>query len=153
LLVQATYSIRRLPTQITASTYSRRSSTVSTVRKSQASVTAACWRRNERQSSRSRRGAGGTPASWSTLRTSVAETSTPSLRSSADDPQIAPRVVLAREPQDQLAQVDVDRRTTGTPVRVRPLASDESPMPTQQGLRPDHKRSPRSTWQHPAEGR
>jgi hypothetical protein len=36
-------------------TYNRRSHTVSTVRKSQASVGEACWRRNERQSSRSRR--------------------------------------------------------------------------------------------------
>jgi hypothetical protein len=45
------------------STYKRRSKTVSTVRKSQASVVAACWRRNERQSGWSRCGAGGMPAS------------------------------------------------------------------------------------------
>jgi hypothetical protein len=48
LLVQATYSIRRLPRQMKTSTYSRRSSTVPTVRKSQAIVVAACWRRNDR---------------------------------------------------------------------------------------------------------
>jgi hypothetical protein len=44
LLVQATYSIRRVPMQMTASTYRRRSKTVSTVKKSQASVVAACSR-------------------------------------------------------------------------------------------------------------
>jgi hypothetical protein len=55
---------------------------VDEVRKSQASVVAACWRTNERQSSCPRRGAGGTPAALSTFRTSVAETSIPSLRSS-----------------------------------------------------------------------
>jgi ribosomal protein L44E len=44
--------------QMKTSTYSRRSKTVSTVRKSQASVVAACWRRNERQSS----GHAGVPA-------------------------------------------------------------------------------------------
>jgi hypothetical protein len=82
LLVHAKYSIRRLPMQMKTSTYSRRSNTVSTVRKSQASVVAACWRRNDRQSSRSRSGRGWTPAAFRTLRTSVAETSMPSLRSS-----------------------------------------------------------------------
>jgi hypothetical protein len=45
LLVQAMYSMRRVPMQMNTSTYSRRSRTVSTVRKSQASVVAACWRR------------------------------------------------------------------------------------------------------------
>src|SRR6266540_4217352 len=73
---------RLLPMQMKTSTYSRRSNTVSTVRKSQASVVAACWRRNDRQSSRSRSGAGGTPAACRMLRTRVAETSMPSLRSS-----------------------------------------------------------------------
>jgi hypothetical protein len=64
------------------STYSRRSQTVSTVKKSQARVLAACWRRKARQLGRSRCGAGGTPARASTLRTSVADTLTPRLRSS-----------------------------------------------------------------------
>jgi hypothetical protein len=82
LLVQAACSIRRLPMQMNTSTNSRRSKTVSTVRKSHESVVAACWRRNERQSGWSRCGAGATPAALNTLRTSVAETSTPSLRNS-----------------------------------------------------------------------
>src|SRR5262245_53059069 len=51
-------------------------------RKSQARIDSPCWRRKARQLCRSRRGAGGMPASASTLRTSVAKTSMPSLRSS-----------------------------------------------------------------------
>jgi hypothetical protein len=43
LLVQATYSSRRVPIEMKKSTYSRCSQTVSTVKKSQASVEAACW--------------------------------------------------------------------------------------------------------------
>src|SRR4051794_24256639 len=43
-------------------TYSRCTVTVSTVKKSHASMDAACSRRNARQLSRSRSGAGGTPA-------------------------------------------------------------------------------------------
>jgi hypothetical protein len=42
LLVQATDSIRRLPMQMQTSTYTRWSKTLSTVRKSQASIVAAC---------------------------------------------------------------------------------------------------------------
>jgi hypothetical protein len=55
---------------------------VSTVKKSQPSIDSPCWRRNARQLSRSRCGAGGIPASASTLRTSVADTLMLSLRSS-----------------------------------------------------------------------
>jgi hypothetical protein len=47
------------------------------MRKSQASVLAACWRRNARQVERARSGAGWRPAASSTLRTEVAETATP----------------------------------------------------------------------------
>ena len=82
LLVQATYSIRRLLIERKTSTYSRRSQTVSTLKKSQARIVSPCARKNERQLSRSRCGAGGTPAAASTVRTSVADTLMPSLRSS-----------------------------------------------------------------------
>src|SRR6266571_4364509 len=127
------------------STYSRRSKTVSTLRKSQASVVAACWRRNERQSSSPRSGAGGTPEARRTLRTSVAETSMPlELAQLADDPDIAPGNVLARQPQNQLAHFVVDRWAAGTPMRVRPVVGDESPMPAQKRLRSDHERRPRA---------
>src|SRR6266540_484459 len=55
---------------------------VAIVEKSQASVLAACWRRNDRHGWRPRSGAGGTSASLSTLRTVVEETASPSSLSS-----------------------------------------------------------------------
>jgi outer membrane protein TolC len=82
LLVQATYSTRRVPIETKNSTYNRRSQTVSTVNKSEARIEFPCWRRNERQLEAARSGAGGMPARASTLRTSVAETVIPSLRNS-----------------------------------------------------------------------
>jgi len=80
--VQATYSTRRVPTETKNSTYSRRSQTVSTVKKSQARIVLPCWRRNDRQLEAPRSGAGGVPARASTFRTNVADTRIPSLRSS-----------------------------------------------------------------------
>jgi hypothetical protein len=52
---------RRLSSWMTNSTYSRRRSTVSTVKKSQARMPAACRRRNHRQMVGARRGAGSMP--------------------------------------------------------------------------------------------
>src|SRR5665647_3799750 len=49
LLVQARYSTLRVPIETKNNTYSRRSQTVSTVKKSHASTVSACSRRNERQ--------------------------------------------------------------------------------------------------------
>jgi hypothetical protein len=43
------------------STYSRRSQTVSTVKKSHATIPVACWRKNHRQDLAARRGAGSSP--------------------------------------------------------------------------------------------
>ena len=82
LLVQARYSTLRVPIETKNNTYSRRSQTVSTVKKSHASTVSACSRRNERQLGPARSGVGGIPARASTFRTSVAETLIPSLRSS-----------------------------------------------------------------------
>jgi hypothetical protein len=82
LLVQAKYSIRRLPIERKTSTYRRRSQTVSTVKKSHVKIDSPCSRRNARHDCRSRCGAGGTPALLRMLRTDVADTATPSLRSS-----------------------------------------------------------------------
>jgi hypothetical protein len=74
LLVQARYSTLRVPIETKNNTYSRRSQTVSTVKKSHASTVSTCSRRNERQLGPARSGAGGIPARASTFRTSVAET-------------------------------------------------------------------------------
>ena len=47
--------------------------------------------------------------------------------------------VLAREPQDQLAHLAVERRPAGPPVRVCPAARDEPSVPAQQRLRRDEE--------------
>jgi hypothetical protein len=66
-----------------ASTYSRFSQTVSTVKKSQARIPAACWRRNARHVLLpARRGAGSRPWRRSVTLIAVAETDTPSRNSS-----------------------------------------------------------------------
>jgi hypothetical protein len=64
------------------STYSRRSQMVSTVKKSQARIPAACWRRNARQIVVAGRGAGSSPWRRSVVRIAVAETCAPSCCSS-----------------------------------------------------------------------
>jgi hypothetical protein len=64
---------RRMPSSMKNSTYSRRSQMVSTVKKSQARMPAACRRRNDRQVVEARRGAGSTPWARSTRRMELAE--------------------------------------------------------------------------------
>src|SRR6266516_638524 len=132
LLVHATYSIRRLPMQMNTSTYSRRSSTVSTVRKSQASVVAACARRNERQSSLAALGCRRNTGGLEQVAHQRGGDVDPELAQFADDPDVTPAAVLVRQPQDQLAHLAVDRRSTGTPVRVRPVFGNQLPVPAQE---------------------
>ena len=64
------------------STYTRRRKTVSTVKKSHATIPAACWRRNDRQFAAPRRGAGSRPWAHRILRIELAETPTPRRNSS-----------------------------------------------------------------------
>ena len=52
---------RRLASSTKNSTYTRRKKTVSTVKKSHATIPVACWRRNDRQLVWTRRGAGSRP--------------------------------------------------------------------------------------------
>jgi hypothetical protein len=73
---------RRVSSSMKNSTYSRRSQIVSTVKKSQATISAACWRRNTRQVVVARRGAGSSPWRRSVVRIAVAETRIPSRWSS-----------------------------------------------------------------------
>jgi hypothetical protein len=72
----------RLLHSMSTSTYSRRSSTVSTETKSHATMPAAWARRKSRQLSEARRGAGDTPASWSTFHTVLGASLKPSRASS-----------------------------------------------------------------------
>ena len=73
---------RRLSSSMKNSTYNRRSHTVSTVKKSQATIPAACWRRNARQVMAARRGAGSSPWRRRVVQITVAETRTPRCSSS-----------------------------------------------------------------------
>jgi hypothetical protein len=50
------------------------------------------------------------------------------------DPRVAPTLVFAREAEYELTHLIVDRRTAWAPPRLRPLASDQLTMPTQQCL-------------------
>ncbi len=52
----------------------------------------------------------------------------------ADDPFVSPVRVLPRETQDQLAERALEPRSPGPPVRVRPPARDQLPMPAKQRL-------------------
>ncbi len=73
---------RREPCSIQNSTYSVRSQTVSTVKKSQASTPCACARKNSAQDGPVRRGAGPNPYRRRSVRIVVAPTRTPRLRNS-----------------------------------------------------------------------
>lgn len=68
---------RRLPISMKKSTYSRRSAIVSTVKKSTASMLAACARKNAHQERPPREPAGPRPASRRIFFTVVADTATP----------------------------------------------------------------------------
>jgi hypothetical protein len=73
---------RRVLCSMKNKTYSRRSQIVSTVKKSHATIPAACRRRNARHEVATRRGAGSSPWRRSVVRIAVADTCTPSRRSS-----------------------------------------------------------------------
>jgi hypothetical protein len=60
----------------------RRRKIVSTVKKSHATIPAACWRKNDRQLDGARRGAGSRPWARSTRRIELGDTRTPSRNSS-----------------------------------------------------------------------
>ena len=132
-------------------TWSRCRNAVSTVRKSQASALAACWRRNARHDGRARSGAGGRPAPISTLRTEVAETVTPRPLSSPTMRRYPPwRFSRA----SRRIRVRSDRSSGGRPgalVRICPASCDKLAMPAQQRLRLHRKARPRPPRQRAAQ--
>ena len=113
---------RRVSSSMKNSTYSRHSHTVSTVKKSQATIPAACRRRNARQVVVVRRGAGSSPCRRSIVRIVVAETETPSCWKFALDRLVAPARVLPGQADDQLLDVLVQPWSAGLVVRVGPCA-------------------------------
>ncbi len=80
--VTPTRRTRRVPSSMMNRTYSVVRRTVSTVKKSVATMPAACARRNARQLTDARRGAGRSPLPSRTVRIVVADTDTPSFLSS-----------------------------------------------------------------------
>jgi hypothetical protein len=122
------------------STYSRRSQTVSTVKKSQATIPAACWRRKARHDVAVRRGAGSIRWRCSVVRIAVAETRVPS-RSSSPWMRWSPQrgFSLAR------------RTISAWSARIRPRAGDQATVPAQQRLRLDKQAGPARSGQHAAD--
>ena len=60
----------------------------------------------------------------------------------ADDASVSPVWILACEAHDQRAQRRLERRPTGSPVRIRPAARDQLTVPAQQRLRLDREARP-----------
>jgi hypothetical protein len=112
------------------------------VRKSQANVVAACWRRNARHDSRARSGAGGKLASISSLRTVVGETATPRPLSSPTIRRYSPVRILPGETKDQSSHRRLERWPSRPDVRIRPATGNQLAVPTQQRLRPDREAGP-----------
>jgi hypothetical protein len=77
----------------------------------------------------------------------------PQLAQLADDPHVAPAAVLARQPQDQRAQLTTARRPSPTAVRIRPATSHQPAMPAQQRLRMHQESAPAAPRNHPAQRR
>src|SRR5215211_2252664 len=144
---------RRLASSITNSTYMRWKKTVSTVKKSQARIPAACWRRNDRQLVGVRLGAGSRSWARSTLRIELADTRTPRRNSSPWDALVAPPWILAGEPDDDPLHLAGDRRSAGGGSRVGPAPADHTPVPTQQSLGSYQKDRPSYPWEQPAQRR
>ena len=108
------------------STYSRCSHTVSTVKKSQARIPAACWRRNARQVVAARRGAGIQPVAAQRRADRGGRDPHAQLEQFALDALVAPARVLSGQADDQLLDVLVQRwppgRGAGRSRRRRPGA-------------------------------
>ena len=133
------------------STYSRRSQMVSTVKKSQARMPAACWRRNARQVVAVGRGAGVEPVAAQRGADRGCRDPDAEPEQLALDALVAPAWILPRQADDQLLQLLVKWRSPGSAVRVGPGAGDEPPVPAQQRLRPDEKARPAGSGQRTAD--
>jgi len=93
------------------------------------------------------------PASSSTLRTEVAKIENAETLELADDPFVSPVRILPRETKDQFAERALEPRTPGPPLRVRPPARDQLPVPAKQRLRPEREGRPARPRERAAQGR
>ncbi|HZD02606.1 MAG TPA: hypothetical protein VFA46_21185, partial [Actinomycetes bacterium] len=114
--------------------------TVSTVKKSIATMAAACVHRKARQVTDARRGAGRSPLPSSTVRTVVADTDIPSFFSSPWAG--SPTRVLPGQPQDQRNHGVGERRTSASRSGLGPFAGHQPAVPPQDRVRGDKEARP-----------
>jgi hypothetical protein len=69
------------------------------------------------------------------------------------DPHAAPARVLARQPQDQLPPLGIERRPARRSAPIRPLPPHKFPLPTQKRLRRHHEHRPPLPRQQAAHSR
>ncbi len=132
-------------------TYRVRSQAVSTAKKSKAMMARAWDLRNSLHEGPVRLGAGPMPSRRRTVRIAVADTRTPSF-SSSPDPEVALPRVLLRHSDDELHRLLIEPWPARSTMPVRPLASDEVPVPPEQDSGGHDERLPPMTWEEPAGG-
>jgi hypothetical protein len=113
----------RVAISLNTSTYSRRSSTVSTLKKSQATIPFACARRNSRHVSDDRRGCID-PGLLQDRPHGAGRDPDTEPDEFALDPAVAPTWVLPRQPQNHRTNTGVRCRPARPTVRIRPPARD-----------------------------
>ena len=96
--------------------------------------------------------AGLSPAWRRSLRIVVAATLNPSVRSSPGDPLVVPAAVLARESEDQLADLTADRRSPRARRWVGPAPRHELALPAHERVGRDEERTPALAREQPAGG-
>jgi hypothetical protein len=123
------------------------------MKKSQAMIPAACWRRNDRQLVGARRGAGPEAVGAQHPPDRAGRHATAKAQQLAVDALVAPSRVLAGKPDDELLDVVRERRPSHAGARVGPAPANHAPVPAQQrlGLHQEHR--PARPWQQPAERR
>jgi hypothetical protein len=104
------------------------------VKKSQAIMLAACWRRKARQLGPERRGAGRESGREQQPAHRAGRDARAELQQLTRNPRVAPAWILARKPHDELSHPILDRRTARPPPGPRPLPTHEFPMPAQKRL-------------------
>jgi hypothetical protein len=124
------------------STYSRRRQMVSTVKKSQATMPAACWRRTRLPGRGGAARGGIEPVTAEDGADRGGRDPHAKPEQLALDALVAPARVLRGEADDQLLEVEVQQWPAAVAVRVGPCAGDQPPMPAQHRPRPDEEARP-----------
>src|SRR5215218_10682064 len=138
---------------MTNSTYTRRKKIVSTVKKSQARIPAACWRRNARQTRCSAPGRRVKTVGAQNPPDRAGRHPTPEPQELAVDPLVAPPRILASKPHDQLLRLVGYRRPSVGGGGVGPATGHHAPVPAQQRLGPHKKHRPARPWEQAAQRR